>query len=293
MRRDDITAEGAWRTQITIPQPAPTKIRFIAFSPPPKEGDAAIMSNPVLLKTTGPGLENISWQLHQYLDESGEMTTVLPETTVDATFNNGRIGGSAGCNRYFGPYTTGQDNRLMLTSKIGSTRMACPPAVARQEQRYFALLPLVTSWQRHDESLLLFDNDRQPILKYAAAKPTTLEDSPWQATGINNGRGGVVSSKTTHLATALFANDKISGNTGCNNFTVSYQIKGEQITIGRAVTTRKHCAEPDGIMEQEQQYLQALARAHTYTLKPDRLELRDENGSLQVSYRQGTGDVLK
>ena len=51
------------------------------------------------------------------------------------------------------------------------------------------------------------------------------------------------------------------------------------------MTTRKHCAEPDGIMEQEQQYLQALVRAHAYTLKPDGLELRDENGSLQVRYR--------
>jgi len=38
-------------------------------------------------------------------------------------------------------------------------------------------------------------------------------------------------------------------------------------------------------MEQEQQYLHALARARTYALKPDRLELRDENGALQVSYR--------
>lgn len=64
-----------------------------------------------------------------------------------------------------------------------------------------------------------------------------------------------------------------------------YLTKEEQIIIGRAMTTRKHCAEPDGIMEQEQQYLQALARAHAYTLKPDGLELRDENGPLQVRYR--------
>jgi heat shock protein HslJ len=285
VRRDDIAAEGPWQTQITLPKPVPTEIRLIAFSPSPKEGDTAITSNPVSLKTTGSGLENIDWQLQRYLGESGEMTQVLPKTTVDAQFSNGQIGGSAGCNRYFGPYTTGENNRLTFASEIGSTQMACPPAIARQEQRYFALLSLVTAWQRDDDSLLLFGNDRQPILKYAAAKPAGLDDSFWQATGINNGRGGVVSSKTTHLATALFANNKIGGNAGCNNFTAAYDIKGNQITIGRAVTTRKHCAEPDGIMEQEQQYLQALARARTYTLKPDRLELRDEHGSLQVSYR--------
>ena len=112
-----------------------------------------------------------------------------------------------------------------------------------------------------------------------------MEDSVWRATGINNGRGGVVSRATTSRATALFANGEVSGTTGCNSFTASYEIiKGQQITIGPAMTTRKHCAEPDGIMEQEQQYLQALARTRTYTLETDRLELRDEKGSLQVRY---------
>ena len=79
MRRDDIAAEGTWQTRITIPPPVPTEIRLIAFSPSPKEGDAAITSKPVVLKTTGPELENIRWQLDQYLGDLGEMTPVLPE----------------------------------------------------------------------------------------------------------------------------------------------------------------------------------------------------------------------
>lgn len=53
----------------------------------------------------------------------------------------------AGCNRYFGRYTIREDHRLTLTSEIGSTKMACPRAVARQEQRYLALLSLVSAWQ--------------------------------------------------------------------------------------------------------------------------------------------------
>ena len=35
---------------------------------------------------------------------------------------------------------------------------------------------------------------------------------------------------------------------------------GDQITIGPAMTTRMHCEEPDGIMDQEQEFLQALSR---------------------------------
>jgi hypothetical protein len=53
MQRHDIAAEGRWQTRITLPQPAPQNIRLIAFSPSPKEGDAAITSAPVLLGATG------------------------------------------------------------------------------------------------------------------------------------------------------------------------------------------------------------------------------------------------
>jgi heat shock protein HslJ len=285
MQRDDIAAAGPWQTEITLSAPAPAAIRLIAFSPSPMEGDAAITSKPVLLRTTGHGLENVDWQLRQYLGEAGEMTQVLPETTVDARFSHVRIEGSAGCNRFFGAYSSGPDNRLTLAPGIGSTQMACPPAISRQEQRYLALLPLVATWQQNDDSMQLLDNDQKPILEYVAAKPAALEDTHWQASGINNGRGGVVSGMSTHLATATFTNDKISGNAGCNTFTATYQIEDNRITVGPAATTRRHCAEPEGIMQQEQEYLDALARARTYTLKTDSLELRDENGALQVGYR--------
>jgi heat shock protein HslJ len=231
------------------------------------------------------GLENVDWHLRQYLGETGTMLAVLPETTVDARFSNGRIDGSTGCNRFFGTYTGGEDNRLTPGPGFGATRMACPPAIARQEQRYLALLPLMASWQRHDDTLRLLNKDQEPVLEYAAAKPAALPGSSWQASGINNGRGGVVSGKHTHLATATFSNDMISGSAGCNNFTATYQAEGNRLSIGPAATARKHCAEPDGIMQQEQAYLDALARVRTFTLKTGILELRDENGSLQVGYR--------
>ncbi len=231
-----------------------------------------------------PQLESVHWQLQEYLGESGEMTPVLPDTSADSLFTQGQLTGSTGCNRYFGRYTTGEDNQLTLASEVGATQMACPGPVMQQEQRYLALLSRATVWQRQDASLLLLDEQQQPLLRYAAATPIALENTRWEALGINNGRGGVVSRATTDLATALFADGKLSGDAGCNQFSASYETDGNRITIGPAMATRKHCAVPDGIMEQERQYLQALARAHTYTLKPAGLELRDEKGSLQVSY---------
>ncbi len=212
------------------------------------------------------------------------MAPVLAETTVDIEFGQGEMGGSAGCNRYFGRYTSASDNRLTVGSEIGSTQMACPAPIAEQERQYLGLLSRVSAWQRRDESLLLVDEDGELLLQYTAAKPIPLEGTPWQAVGINNGRGGVVSSNITRLATAVFADGKISGNASCNRFSASYEIQGDRITIGQVATTRKQCPE-SGVMEQERQYLQALRRARTVTLTSDKLELRDENGSLQVTYR--------
>jgi heat shock protein HslJ len=44
------------------------------------------------------------------------------------------------------------------------------------------------------------------------------------------------------------------------------------------------CAEPEGIMAQEQEFLQALSAVTQYKLTAERLELRDGKGSLQVIF---------
>ena len=179
LKSDEIRGEGQWQTEITLPDSAPNEIKLIAFSPSPKEGDATIESKPVLLKTTGEGPENINWQLQQIYGESVEMISVLPETSIDARFSNGQISGSAGCNRYSGSYITGQNNHMTIDSKILVTRMACPPAISRQEQRYVALLPLVTRWQIQSDTLRLLNNYGQTILEYTHAKPIAKENVHW------------------------------------------------------------------------------------------------------------------
>jgi len=51
----------------------------------------------------------------------------------------------------------------------------------------------------------------------------------------------------------------------------------------QATATKKTCARPAGVMEQETQYLKALATAATYRMDGDRLELRTADGALAVT----------
>ena len=232
-----------------------------------------------------PEFEGVLWRLVKLHGETGEMASALDQTTVDVTFDGGELGGAAGCNRYFGSYSLGEANQLTLGSEMGSTQMACVPEVMDQEQQYLALLGRVEMVERIEDHLLLQDAGSATLLKFVAAEPAALESTEWQAAGINNGKGGVVSTATTALSTAVFAGGQLSGMGGCNQFTATYETEGDQITIGPAAATRKLCNEPDGIMDQEQQYFEALGRASTFSLTPEKLELRDEGSSLQVGFR--------
>lgn len=292
MRQGGISASGEWQKSISLPVPLPESIRLVAFSPSPGDGDALLTSAPVLLETasaSAPGLSATRWVLREYLNDSGDMQPVIADTVIDAQFDAGKVSGSAGCNRYFGAYTSGNDNQLMLAGQAGATQMSCTQSVNSQEYRYLALLASIDSYQVGEE-LLLFNKQGTIILRYIAELPITLEETAWHAAGINNGRGGVVSSESVQLATAVFAAGKVSGSAGCNNYSASYEISDSQITIGPAMTTRRQCAEPEGIMAQEQQFLQALTAARQYRLTAGRLELRDSNGSLQVSFSVSTAE---
>lgn len=230
-------------------------------------------------------MEETHWQLAQYVDEAGELIAALSETTVDIRFSDGNLSGSGGCNRYFGTYTLGEANEIGFPSQMVSTQMACVPPVAEQEQRYLALLTQVAVWEIEDEQLVLSDQEGRALLKYIGVEPPSLEGTDWQATGINNGKGGVVSTGTTNLSAATFTDGTVSGSGGCNRFNAAYEINGNRITIAPAAATRKFCSEPEGLMDQEQQFFAALERSFTYTLTHGKLELRDEGGSLQVSFR--------
>jgi heat shock protein HslJ len=57
------------------------------------------------------------------------------------------------------------------------------------------------------------------------------------------------------------------------------------ISIGPAASTRMMCGEPEGIMEQEAQYLATLEMAQVYSIQGDRLELRTTDGALVASFQ--------
>lgn len=52
------------------------------------------------------------------------------------------------------------------------------------------------------------------------------------------------------------------------------------------MTARKMCAEPEGLMEQERRFLQALLSVASARREGDRLELRTTEGALAIALTQ-------
>ncbi|MBL8528175.1 MAG: META domain-containing protein [Burkholderiales bacterium] len=87
-----------------------------------------------------------------------------PEVTLE--IEGGNVAASAGCNRAAGSIKE-QAGRLQI-GPLASTMMACPPAVAKIEARYFGVLERGPSWR--------IDGDRLTLS--AAGDTLTFERTP-------------------------------------------------------------------------------------------------------------------
>ncbi len=132
----------------------------------------------------------------------------------------------------------------------------------------------------------LTDPSGAVIAKFSALEPASLEGSYWQVTGYNNGKQAVISVIIGTEITASFGKEgTLSGSAGCNNYIATYEGDGDNISIGPAAATRMFCQEPDGVLEQEVQYLAALETASTYLIEVDKMEMRTAEGALAATFQ--------
>ena len=82
------------------------------------------------------GIEGVPWAL-----ESG----------ASATFADGTVTGSTGCNRFTASYAL--DGEKLEIGHVAATQMACPPPADKIERDYLAALDRVAAWDRTGDEL--------------------------------------------------------------------------------------------------------------------------------------------
>jgi heat shock protein HslJ/LysM repeat protein len=230
----------------------------------------------------GTGLAGTSWVL-----ESAGGQPALPDTPATANFGeDGRVNGSTGCNNYGMGYDV--DGNTITFSPGPMTLMACPDPVGQQENAYMAALGATATFQIEGDTLQLFDAGGNVVATFSRMEAVELGGTSWNVISYNNGNQAVVSVIIDTEITALFGEDgTLSGSSGCNSYSTSYEVDGDSITISPQIAaTMAFCAEPEGIMDQEQQYLAALPTAASYTIELDRMEMRTSEGALVASFER-------
>jgi heat shock protein HslJ len=211
---------------------------------------------------------------------------LVPGTIITAQFTaDGKVSGSAGCNRYSATYST-KGSSIEITSEIASTMMACEQEIMDQEQAYLQALKGIKTYSIAGDQLTLKGADDQSSLVYQA-QTQELAGTSWEVVSYNNGKQAVTSVLAGTTLTAEFGKDGVlSGKSGCNSYNGSYTVTGDKVKIGPMASTKMACSDPAGVMEQEAQYLAALETAATYQVEGPVLELRTEDGALAASFRK-------
>ena len=122
----------------------------------------------------------------------------------------------------------------------------------------------------------------------ACAKPgpAPLEDTTWILKSYGE-QGNLLTVLEGTEITATFdsAEKRINGSAGCNSYFGDYQLSDNTLTFLVISHTEKYCMEPEGIMEQEAQYLKTLNTAESYQVKDGTLQVNSGNEILIYTAR--------
>ncbi len=217
--------------------------------------------------SAAPSFEDVAWTL-----------TTGGEHAPTARFADGTVSGWTGCNRFTASY-----EGAVEIGTVATTQMACPPAAEAVQREYLAALERVRGWRGEGDELVLEDAEGKELLRFRAASPV----GDWVAIMFLQ-RDAVSSPLLGSEVTATFAADgTLTGSAGCNTYRATYTADRGTIKISEPVATRKACAEPDGVMEQEQAYLSALPSAAQYTVEGSTLSLLTAEGTYVAVYQDG------
>ncbi|MFC1904383.1 DUF4382 domain-containing protein [Chloroflexota bacterium] len=121
-----------------------------------------------------------------------------------------------------------------------------------------------------------------------------LEDGTW----ILQSYGDPATPKAVLEGTLIFADfdestGQVTGNAGANSYFGSYEVGDTTLTItGPIGATEMYRMDPEGVMDQEQEYLSLLQQSEVYLITGDKLSITCDNQILIFRYTTGLKPAL-
>jgi heat shock protein HslJ len=206
---------------------------------------------------------------------------------------SGVVAGTTGCNEYSAAYTANL-NEIKINLPDMTDRQVCSPGLEEQEQQFFLGMNAAREYSILGNTLFMpYDEGRQ-VLVFAATQTqvagkrplSDLDGTQWYLHFIND--SPIIPGTTID---ALFtinpdgAAGRIAGSAGCNTYNAAFT---QEIGVQTSLSSSSICFTPDGVMDQENNYLNALNRAYGYWLTNNQLVINTGLGAL--TYRQTPPD---
>jgi len=221
------------------------------------------------------GLEDTQWVL---LALRGQPP--LAGTAPTATFSQGQVGGSTGCNHYFGVYEV--SGAGLSIGELGMTEMYCiAPGVIEQEQAFLTALMEVAGYRLVEGQLELLDAAGDVLLAFEPLLPppdVALVGVDWELRTFIEGEVASSPLSGTAITLRFFDEGIARGSAGCNDYGGPYTLAGDALSFAGFDITNQGCVDPAGIMEQETRYIDILRRVTRFEIQGDRLTLWTEDG---------------
>jgi len=231
---------------------------------------------PAVTQTSdGSALAGTRWSLESYGPADAP---VLPkQSAFTAEFDDQQMRGRAGCNSYYGYYST--TGERFTATQVTHTLVACEITLMEQENAYLAALRSVSSFQRNGNALTL--TYPGGVLRYTTLVDPSpipgqpLEQTPWKLTTFVTST--IAQTFIGVSITARFEGGQVSGSAGCNTYSASYSIAGDTLTIRDIQATKMAC---EAGMQAEQAFLSALRAVTSARIVGNQLTLTHVNGEL-------------
>ena len=228
-------------------------------------------------------LQGTGWRLINQGDARAATMSFLDDRLVT---------GVTACRAYLATYRRTEGGIRFPSKSMLTYTHSCPEDASRMEGEFGDFLTWAREYAVSEEEgsrLLRMRSSRGKTLTFEPLSPTVkdIADAEWTLVAfveLRDEGSGMWNARTTRIVqgtdvTISFDEDGLSGSSGCNSYTGQTTDEDEAATINvQAFShTEKVCEGLDGLMEQEERFLDLLPRLERYGTYGDGLFLQTDN----------------
>ncbi|HUG75050.1 MAG TPA: META domain-containing protein [Acidimicrobiia bacterium] len=214
-------------------------------------------------------LTGTNWRLESLVDGDSVSTVAAPAFIVFE--DDGHVGGSNGCNLFGGSYDTTAGFRDLFQTLIG-----CMGAVADQEAFVMSVLTGDAEVAIDGANLTIGSGERALLYRASAPEPNlALRGTTWTLTTVIDGE--TASTTAADAWIRIEDNGSVTGNTGCNQFSGTYDDNG----FGPLGLTKMACLD-EAVADQERLVVAVLESSPLVTVDGSTLTIASPDGTALV-----------